>query len=66
VRRRSEDEKKGEKVCHSSQCRTPGSRLERGRMLREGWPKYYVGLKDGALVVRFGFTDSGSIERTAP
>jgi hypothetical protein len=42
---------------------TPGSRLERGRVLREGWPKYYVGLKDGALVVRFGSADSDSIAR---
>jgi len=40
--------------------------LEEGSVLREGWPKYYVGLKDGTLVVRFGSADSDSIERTAP
>jgi hypothetical protein len=62
----SEDEKKGGKERRSSQCRTPGSRLEKGLVLMEGWPKYYVGLKDGTLVVRFGSTDSDSIERTAP
>jgi hypothetical protein len=46
---------------------TPGSSLERGRVLKEGWPKYYVGLaRSGALVVRFGSADSDSIERTAP
>jgi len=64
--RKSKDEKKAEKVRHSSQCRTPGSRLEKGCVLKEGWLKYYVGLKDGTLVVRFGSTDSDSIERTAP
>jgi len=58
-------EKSG-KARHSSQCRTPGSRLEKGCVLKEGWLKYYVGLKDGTLVVRFGSTDSDSIERTAP
>ncbi len=40
--------------------------MERGRVLKEGWPKYYVGLKDGTLVARFGSTDPVSIERTAP
>ncbi len=60
------NEKKGGKERHSSQCRTRGSRLEKGRVLKEGWPKYYVGLKDGTLVVRFGSADSDSIERTAP
>jgi hypothetical protein len=40
-------------------------KLEKGRVLREGWPKYYVGLIEGALVVRFSSTDSGSIEREA-
>ena len=40
--------------------------MEKGCVLKEGWPKYYVGLKDGTLVVRFGSTDSDSIERTAP
>jgi hypothetical protein len=69
-------------TCHSSASRegedeekrrestpffaTPDSRLEKGRVLKEGWPKYYVGLKDGTLVVRFGSTDSDSIERTVP
>jgi len=37
--------------------------LEEGRVLKEGWPEYYVGLKDGALVVKFGSTDRNSIER---
>jgi hypothetical protein len=37
--------------------------LEKGRVLKEGRPKYYVGLKDGTLVVRFGSTDSDSIAR---
>jgi GNAT superfamily N-acetyltransferase len=39
--------------------------LEKGYVLMEGWPKYYVGLKDGTLVVRFGSTDPDSIEREA-
>jgi hypothetical protein len=64
--RKSGRKKKGRKERHSSQCRTPGSRLEKGRVLKEGWPEYYVGLKDGTLVVRFGSTDSDGIERTAP
>jgi hypothetical protein len=38
-------------------------KLEKGRVLKEGWPEYYVGLKDGALVVKFGSTDRNSIER---
>jgi hypothetical protein len=38
-------------------------KLEEGRVLKEGWPEYYVGLKDGALVVKFGSTDRNSIER---
>jgi len=33
--------------------------LEKGRVLREGWPKYYVGLKDGALEVRYRSPNSG-------
>ncbi len=40
-------------------------KLESGRVLREGWPKYKVGLKEGALEVRFGSTNSGNIEREA-
>ncbi len=28
-------------------------KLERGRVLMEGWPKYKVRLTKGALVVRF-------------
>jgi len=41
-------------------------KLEKGRALREGWPKYYVGLSgSGALDVRFGSTDPGNIEREA-
>jgi len=39
-------------------------KLEKGRALREGWPKYYVGLSgSGALDVRFGSTDPEGIER---
>ena len=60
ARREGEDERKGEKERRSSQRRFEGV------LSKEGWPKYYVGLKDGALVVRFGSTDSDSIERTAP
>jgi hypothetical protein len=38
--------------------------LERGRVLKEGWPKYYVGLaRSGALVVKFGSTRRDRIER---
>jgi hypothetical protein len=40
-------------------------KLERGRVLMEDWPKYYVGLANGALVVRFGSTNPDSIEREA-
>ncbi len=39
-------------------------KLERGRVLMEGWPKYKVELaRSGALVVRFASTDRNSIER---
>jgi hypothetical protein len=38
-------------------------KLEEGRVLKEGWPKYYVGLIDGALVVRFSSTNPDNIER---
>jgi hypothetical protein len=39
-------------------------KLEKGRVLREGWPEYHVGLtRNGALVVKFGSTDRNSIER---
>jgi hypothetical protein len=40
-------------------------KLEEGRVLREGWPKYHVGLVEGALVVRFASPNPGSIEREA-
>jgi DNA-binding transcriptional ArsR family regulator len=40
-------------------------KLERGRMLKEGWPKYEIGLAKGALVVRFGSTSPASVEREA-
>jgi hypothetical protein len=40
--------------------------LERGRVLKEGWPKYYVALaRSGALDVRFGSTSSGNLKREA-
>jgi hypothetical protein len=38
-------------------------KLESGVTLKEGWPKYYVGLKEGALVVRFASPNPASIER---
>jgi len=39
-------------------------KLERGRVLMEGWPKYEVGLaRSGALVVRFSSPNLDSIER---
>jgi Fe2+ transport system protein FeoA len=40
-------------------------KLESGRVLREGWPKYEVRLADGALVVKFSSTDRNSIVREA-
>ena len=40
-------------------------KLERGRVLMEGWPKYEVRLKEGALVIRFTSTNPDSIQREA-
>jgi hypothetical protein len=41
-------------------------KLERGRMLKEGWPRYHVGLAhSGTLMVVFSSTDPDSIEREA-
>jgi hypothetical protein len=41
-------------------------KLERGRVLKEGWPKYHVGLSgSGALMVVFSSTDPGNIVREA-
>jgi hypothetical protein len=40
-------------------------KLEEGRVLREGWPKYLVRLKEGALMVRFGSTNPDSVEEEA-
>ncbi|MDT7870456.1 MAG: hypothetical protein RQ839_09805, partial [Thermoproteus sp.] len=41
-------------------------KLRGGITLREGWPKYYVGLaRSGALEVRYETTNSGNIEREA-
>jgi hypothetical protein len=40
-------------------------KLEKGCVLKEGWPKYLVRLKEGALEVRFSSTDRNSIEREA-
>jgi hypothetical protein len=40
-------------------------KLESGRVLMEGWPKYLVRLVEGALVVRFGSPNLDSIEREA-
>jgi len=39
-------------------------KLESGRVLREGWPKYYVGLtNNGALVVEYRSTNPDSIKQ---
>ncbi len=38
-------------------------KLEEGRVLMDDWPKYNVRLVEGVLVVRFGSTNSGNIER---
>jgi hypothetical protein len=40
-------------------------KLERGLTLMEGWPRYYVGVDKGALVVRYHSTDLDSIAREA-
>jgi hypothetical protein len=40
-------------------------KLERGRVLMEGWPKYEMKLVEGALMVRFSSTNSDSIAREA-
>jgi DNA-binding Lrp family transcriptional regulator len=40
-------------------------KLERGRVLKEGWPKYLVRLIEGALVVSFSSTDPDSIKQEA-
>ena len=51
------DEKKAERWLE---------KLEGGRVLMGGWPKYYVGLtRSGALVVSFASTNPDSIERQA-
>jgi len=38
-------------------------KLERGLTLMEGWPKYGVRLKEGALEIKFGSTDPDSIQQ---
>ena len=48
------DEKKAERRL---------DKLERGRMLKEGWPKYLVRLIEGALEVRFGSSNPDSIKQ---
>jgi len=40
-------------------------KLDKGRTMREGWPKYLVRLKKGALEVRFSSPNPDSIEREA-
>jgi hypothetical protein len=41
-------------------------KLEKGRVLMEGWPKYHVGLaRSGALLVRFSSPNPDSIRREA-
>jgi len=39
--------------------------LEKGRVLKEGWPQYEVGLAKGGLKVRFSSTSPDNIEREA-
>ena len=41
------------------------AKLERGRVLMEGWPKYNIQLTKGALKVRFGSPNSDSIRQVA-
>jgi hypothetical protein len=38
-------------------------KLERGRVVKEGWPKYHVGLNKGALEVKYQSTNPRRIER---
>jgi hypothetical protein len=40
-------------------------KLEKGRILKEGWPMYYVGLAKGAPVVIFSSTNPDSVAREA-
>ena len=40
-------------------------KLEEGRILKEGWPKYEVRLTEGALMIRFSSPNPDSIEREA-
>jgi hypothetical protein len=40
-------------------------KLEKGLTLREGWPRFEVGLNEGALVVRFASPNTDSIQREA-
>jgi hypothetical protein len=40
-------------------------KLEEGRVLKEGWPKYNVRPVEGAQMVRFSSTDPDNIEREA-
>jgi hypothetical protein len=40
-------------------------KLEKGRVLMEGWPKYNIQLTKGAMVVRYHSTDPDSIEQVA-
>lgn len=40
-------------------------KLERGRVLKEGWPKYEVRLTKDALVVRFSSPNPDSIKQVA-
>ena len=39
--------------------------LEKGRVLKEGWPMYEVGLVEGALVVRYRSSNHNNIEQEA-
>ena len=40
-------------------------KLERGLIMREGWPRYHVGLVEGALMVRYRSISPDSIQQEA-
>ena len=58
--------KKARKSVGEEKAKRWLEKLERGLTLREGQPKYHVGLSSGgALVVRYETTNSGNIEQEA-
>jgi nucleotide-binding universal stress UspA family protein len=54
-----------DRLIDASKAKRWLKKLEDGLTLMEGWPKYYVGLKDGALEVIYKTTNSGNIEQVA-